>query len=98
MTEPESLAVIDEEFDRRVGAATEHEDRALEGVFVEDHPTPLGQPVDPGPKIHRLNGHQHPHLRGNRDHGVPQKAAHSGVSALKPAPCKLTCIVWPCPF
>jgi hypothetical protein len=98
MTEPEPLAVINQEFDRRVRAATEHKHRAPEGVFLQDHSTPLRQPVDASPEVHRFHGHQYTRVRGDGDHGVPQKAAHSGASWVSPGPCKLTRIVPPCAF
>jgi len=66
--EPESLAVVTEDAQRRLASIPEHEQRAAERVGRKDLPTDAREAVDALPKILRVDRHQNPHLRGDLNH------------------------------
>ena len=68
VAEPEPLAVIHEQLQRRRLAVAEDEDGAGERVVPEGLLAEPGQAVDPATKIDRLDGHQDLHLRRDLEH------------------------------
>ena len=85
VAKPESLAVVDQDLNRRRLSVAEHEDPTTERIVVEHLLAEPGQAVDPLTEIGRLDGHHHAHLRRDLDHGsLCQKlrlnAARSGAS------------------
>ena len=68
VAEPESLAIIHENLQRRRLAIAEDEDRADERVVSEGFLAEPRQAVDPPAKIDRLDGDQDLHLRRDLEH------------------------------
>lgn len=68
VTEPKSLAVVDQHFDGRASSISETKHHTAEGVlpkrlFAQPH-----EPIDPFAEIGRLHGDQNLHLRRDRQH------------------------------
>ena len=68
LAEPEALAVVRQDLDRRPAAVAEHEDRSRERVLRQALAAEPAEPVDSPAEVHRLHGDQDPHLRGQLDH------------------------------
>jgi hypothetical protein len=78
VAEPEPLAVVHEQLQRRPPAVAEDEDRAHKRVVPEGLLAEPRQAVDPPAEVGRLDGHQDLHLgRDLEHHRAPQKLRDS---------------------
>jgi hypothetical protein len=85
-TQPEALAIIEQEFDGSGCAVAEDKDRATERLFREHLTADGGEAINPLPEIHWGCGHQDPTLWGELDHqsvskNVRTNAATGGVAS-----------------
>src|SRR2546423_7407254 len=69
LTDPETLAIVDQTFDGLAAARAEHEQRARQGVSRECLPAQGSQTIDAFTEIDRLDGQEDPHVGSNLDHG-----------------------------
>ena len=70
MAQPKTLAIVNQDFQRRRWPVAEHEDPAAERVVLQHLFADPGQAIDPFAKIGRLDGYHDPHLRRDLDHGA----------------------------
>ena len=77
VAKPKTLAVVNQDLQRRRRPVAEHEHPAAERIVLEHLFAHPGQAVDPLAKIGRLDGHHHPHLRRDLDHDrrIPEAPA-----------------------
>jgi hypothetical protein len=68
VAEPESLAVVGEQLQRRRLAIAEDENDASKGVVLEGFLAELGQAVDAAPEFGRLDGDEDLHLGSDLEH------------------------------
>jgi hypothetical protein len=68
LAEPEPLAIIHEDFQRRGLAIAEDEDRSDERVVLQSFLAEPRQGVDSPAEIGRFHGHQNLHLRRDLEH------------------------------
>ena len=86
LTQPKSLAVVDQYFYRCPFPVAENKDTAAERITFELLAAYLGEPINALSKIGRLYGDQNAHLWGDLDHASPLqklrlRVARSGTSA-----------------
>jgi hypothetical protein len=55
-TQPETLAIIGQKFQRRAGAVTKHVDRAAQGILVQRLATERRQAIDALSEVDGLHG------------------------------------------
>ena len=84
VAKPKTLAVVDQDLQRRRRPVAKHEHPAAERIVFQHVFAQPGQAVDPAAKIGRLDGRHDPHLRRDLDHGsgfqkLRLSAARSGV-------------------
>jgi hypothetical protein len=87
VAEPKTLAIVDQDFQRRRRSVAEHEDPAAEGVVLQHVFADLGQAVDSFAKIGRFDGDHDTHLRRNLHHGAGFTLP-GRTHAADPAPAK----------
>jgi len=63
LTQPETLAIVHQEFDRGMASIAKHKHSARERVKVYHITTQTAQPVNALAEIHRLYSHIYAHLR-----------------------------------
>jgi len=68
LAEPKSLAVIDEDLDRRTSFVTKYKQQSRERVCLQHFPAYPGQAINAPAKVHRLHRHPDLHLRSDLDH------------------------------
>ena len=82
VAEPESLAIVHEQLQRRPPTIAEDEDGACERIVLEGLLAEPRQAVDPAAKIDRLDGHQDLHLgRDLEHHRASQKLRDSASTS-----------------
>src|SRR5450631_2485713 len=85
LRQPEPLAVIDQDADRRSTAAPEYKQASREGICLEFVLAQSGERVDALPAIDRFDRYQDAHLRRDLDHADSHNArlspARSGTVA-----------------
>ncbi len=77
LRQPVPLAIIGEEADRGPAAASKHEHTSGEGIFGEFLLAQPRQRINALAAVHRLNRHQHAHLRRDLDHPWVSRQARS---------------------
>ena len=75
LTEPKSLTIINQDFQRLASAAGKHKQRALQRLSLELLPTEGRQPIDALAQSDRFDRQQNPHLRSDLNHGRPLQNA-----------------------
>ena len=77
VAKPKTLAVVDQDLQRRRRAVAKDEDPAVERIVLQHVFAQPGQAIDPAAKIGRLDGRHDPHLRRDLDHGsvIPEAPA-----------------------
>ena len=80
-TEPEALAVIAQELERRAGAIAEDEERATERLLQEHTATHGCQAIDAFAEIDRLGRQQDPRLRAELEHQAVSKKVRTNATS-----------------
>ena len=68
LAEPKSLAVIDQDLDRRASFVTKYKQQSRERIRLQHFPAYPGQAINAPAKVHRLHRHPDLHLRTDLDH------------------------------
>jgi hypothetical protein len=99
LAEPESLAIVHEDFQRRRLAIAEDKDRPDERVLLQRFLAEPRQSVDSPAKIGRFDGHQDLHLRRDLEHyRTFQKLRNSASTSAASYPTSCTRMVAPAPL
>jgi hypothetical protein len=80
VAEPEPLAVVHEQLQRRRLAIAEDEDGACERVVSEGFLAEPGEAIDPAPEVGRLDGDEDLHLGGDLEHHRPPQKLRDSAS------------------